>query len=387
MDIPSSTNISGKYVLNASQFGKLKEKGMVNPLTANMSNASYGLEPVYVMKKQDFAVNHHNAITGEGGLGSGQELEKRFPNASAEELKKRRYAQIKNAQRKYRSKPENRANYNAYMRDLYNTMANEKKFIDGQPSRRFAKTTNESADLPYSDPAGWYKYRLEKAKEANAKYREKKKAQKVISNLDKIIEKELKERFKQEFKNKRGRPSKKEGKKVFDPDSSWYKENFEKLKLEKQSELEKTGTIVPYKMRQKKTQPEYPLGTYKVNKDGINELITAIDDKPVDDRKEYDADASAYKKKREKPKAPPVVSEKKKTPFTPKENITMTISEIEEPFKPKAVQDTKEFKEWFANRYGGKNATYEQALSIQGIPSGKAERDRALKKYIEFYKP
>lgn len=343
MDIPSSTNISGKYVLNASQFGKLKEKGMVNPLTANMGNASYGLEPVYVMKKQDFAVNHHNAITGEGGLGSGQELSKRFPNASAEELKKRRYAQIKNAQRKYRSKPENRASYNAYMRDLYNTMANEKKFIDGQPSRRFAEITedNKREFGTYSDPAGWYKYRLEKAKVANKLYRDKKKAEKIMTNLDKIIEKELKEKFKQEFKNKRGRPSKKEGKKVFDPDSSWYKENFEKLKLEKQQELKDTGTIMPYKLRQKKTQPEYPLGIYKVNKDGVNEIITILDDKPVEERKEYDEDATAYKKKREKPKAPPVVSEKKKkkevSPFEPKEPVK---KEEEVLFKINGVEKT-----------------------------------------------
>jgi hypothetical protein len=325
MDIPSNTNINGKYVLNASQYGKMKGCGMVYPLTANMSNASYGLEPVYVIKKQDFAVNHNNAISGEGGLGSGESLEKRFPNASADELKRRRYAQIKNAQRKYRAKPDKRAEYNAYMRDLYYTMAKEKKFIDGKPSSRFGEITpqNQAVFDTYSTPQGWYDYRLKKARVANKLYREKKKAEKIMTNLDKEIEKELKEKFKKENKNKRGRPSKKEVKKVFDPDSSWYKENFEALKLAKQKELSETGTIMPYKLRQKKTQPEYPLGTYKINKDGVNELIEALDDKKVDDRKEYNVDAKAFKDKRAKPKAPPVKSEKKKeaSPFTPTEPV------------------------------------------------------------------
>ena len=102
MDINNISNIAGKHVLNGSQYSKMKSDGVVNPFGVSASHTSYGLEPVYVMKKQDFAVNHHNAITGEGGLGSGESLEKRFPNASAEDLKKRRHAQIKNAQRKYR---------------------------------------------------------------------------------------------------------------------------------------------------------------------------------------------------------------------------------------------------------------------------------------------
>lgn len=380
MDITNITNVGGKYILNPSQYHKMKNDGVVNPFVVNND-----LEPVYVMKKQDFAVNHHNVVTGEGGLGSGERLEKRFgKNKDDPEMKERRYAQIKNAQRKYRSKSKNREKYNEYMRKLYHTMAKKKEFIANKPSNRFGKTTHENKILNYDTPEEWYSYRLTQARKANAIYREKKKAQKVISNLDNIIEKELKEKFKKEF-SKRGRPSKKTGKKVFDPDSAWYKENYEKLKLEKQSELANTGTIMPYKLRQKKTQPEYPLGRYKTNKDGVNELITAIDDKPIDDRKEYDADATAYKKKREKPKAPPVVSEKKKSPFTPKENITVTVSEVEEPFKPKAVQDTKDFKDWFARRYGFKNATYEQALSTQRIPAGKAERDKALRKYIALY--
>ncbi len=389
MDIPSNTNINGKYVLNASQYGKMKGCGMVNPLTANMSNASYGLEPVYVMKKQDFAVNHHNAITGEGGLGSGESLEKRFPNASAEELKRRRYAQIKNAQRKYRSKPENRENYNAYMRKLYDTMAVEKEFIDGTPSKRFGdiKPENKRDFGTYNTPAEWYAYRLKKARVANDLYRKKKKAQKIMTNLDKIIEKELKEKFKSEKGQKRrGRPSKTDVKEVFSPDSAWYKENFEKLKLEKQQELKDTGTIMPYKLRQKKTQPEYPLGTYKVNKDGVNELIEALDDKKVDDRKEYDTDATAYKKKREKPKAPPVVSEKKKkepSPFKPTE-----------PVKEVKIQDTIEFQEWFRNRFGGSRMSkggivkesYEDALSTQGIKGSEKEKEKTLNKYINIYK-
>ena len=387
MDIPSNTNINGKYVLNASQYGKLKEKGMINPLTANMSNASYGLEPVYVMKKQDFAVNHNNAIQGEGGLGSGESLEKRFPNASAEELKKRRYAQIKNAQRKYRSKPENRENYNAYMRKLYDTMAVEKKFIDETPSKRFGdiKPENKEKFGTYNTPAEWYAYRLKKARVANDLYRKKVRARKIMNNLDKIIEKELKVKFKEEKGQKRrGRPSK--DREVFDPDSAWYKENFEKLKLEKQQELKDTGTIMPYKLRQKKTQPEYPLGIYKTDKDGVNVLVEAFDDKPIDDRKEYDADASAYKKKREKPKAPPVVSEKKKkeaSPFTPKE-----------PVKEVKIEDTTDFQEWFRNRFGaerfvkGKKVreTFEEALSTQGIKGEKEKKDKALYKYIELYK-
>lgn len=331
MDFNNIPNACGNYILNSSQMMKMKNAGITNPSVSNMSNASYGLEPVYVMKKQDFAVNHYDAIKGEGGLGSGEELSKRFPNASPEELKKRRYAQIKNAQRKYRSK--NREAYNEYMNKLYHTMAGEKKFIDGSPSDRFGKSTRERKTLPYDTIEGWNKYRIEKAQIANAKYRAKKRAMTQLSNIDKLVEKELKKKFKEEFKGKRGRPSKTKPKNVFSPDSEWYKENFKKLKIEMQEELEKKGNIVPYDIRQKKVDPDYPLGEYGIV-DGEFKLIKEVDDKDVGDRKEYDINAVEYKKKREKAKAPPVVSEKKKkSPFEPTENIKMTIEEKVAPEK------------------------------------------------------
>lgn len=312
MDINNYSNVGHKLTLNPNQVGKLRKQGITNQQQVGM-NAEYGLEPVYVLKKQDLAVNHHNQVKGEGGLGSGEELSKRFPNATAEELEQRRRQQIKNAQRKYRAK--NRDAYNNDMLKLYHTMK-EGKFVDGKPSKRFGKTTDESKDLPYDTPEGWYKYRLEQARIANAKYRAKKRNAKMIKDLDTIIDKELKELWKTQNKAKRGRPSKKKEKSVFDPDSEWYKSNFQKIKEERQKELEETGTIVPYSKRVKLEKPEYPYN---------------IDDKPVADREEYDADATAYKKKREKPKAPPVVSSKKKSPFEPTENIKMEIKEIDEP--------------------------------------------------------
>jgi hypothetical protein len=329
MNIPNFTNIDGNYVLNPSQVGNLRKKGITNQMQVGY-NSQYGLEPVYVLKKQDLAVNHK--IEGEGGLGSGKELAERFPNASNAELEVRRRQQIKNAQRKYRSN--NRDAYNDYMKKLYEKMANDKQFISGEPSKRFAKTTNEGKDLPYSDPKTWYEYRLEQARVANEKYRSKKKAERVIANLDNIIDKDLKELFKKENKGKRGRPKQGQKKAVFDPDSEWYKTNFEMMKISRQKELEETGTIVPYKDRQKVEKPD------KLNYDDI----------PDSDKAEYNADPKAYWKKREKPKAPPVVSSKKKNPFQPKENITMSISEDGEPtsvFEPTPVEeagDTAEIK-------------------------------------------
>lgn len=337
------TNIGGRYVLNPSQMLKMKEKNVINPFTATMNNSAYGLEPVYVMKKQDFAVNHSNAIVGEGGVGSGKALdsEDRFGssyNPDDPNMKARRYAQIKNAQRKYRS--ENRDDYNKYMRKLYASMKSSNDtvgtFIGGVPSVRYGKDMKTGGQHSYagdtSNTRQWYEHRLEKARKANDLYRKKKKADEMLKNLDKIIEKELKAKFKKEFKNKKGRPGKTNVKNVFDPNSEWYKENAEKLKIEKQEELKNKGTIIPYKDRIKKEKPEYPLGKYKTNKDGENVLIEAIDDIAVKDRVEYDASPEEYKKKREKKKAPPVTKSK------PSENITMAIEEKEKE-KEKVKED------------------------------------------------
>ena len=382
------TNIGGRYVLNPSQMLKMKEKNVINPFTATMNNSAYGLEPVYVMKKQDFAVNHSNAIVGEGGVGSGKKLnsEDRFGssyNPDDPNIKARRYAQIKNAQRKYRSKSENRERYNDYMRKLYASMKSSNDtvgtFIGGVPSVRYGKDMKTGGQHSYagdkSNTQEWYNHRLEKARKANAEYRKKKKADEMLKNLDKIIEKELKAKFKKEFKNKKGRPGKTNVKNVFDPNSEWYKENAEKLKIEKQEELKNKGTIIPYKDRIKKEKPEYPLGKYKTNKDGENVLIEAVDDIAVKDRVEYDASPEEYKKKREKKKAPPVT----KSPFQPSENITMTIEEKVKEEKPKKIEDTIEFKEWFRKKYGAKGSTFEQAVSQQG---GKDK----LKPFINLYK-
>lgn len=363
MDIGNMTNINGRYVLNSQQHHKMKENGITNPFTANISNSSYGLEPVYVLKKQDFAVNHHNhLIEGEGGAGSGEPLLKRFgKNAEDPEMKKRRASQIKNAQRKYRA--EHRTDYNEYMRDLYHKMAKEKKFVAGEPSARYGINEKTGGKHSYAEDTTntnlWYEERLKKARIANKEYRKKIKAERVIANLDKIIQKELKKKFKEEFKRtKRGRPSKTDTKEIFNPDSEWYKSNYEKLKKAKQEEVSELGKV--NRNIQLKETPEYPLGAYKtfktdetINKFEPNKLVTEYNDFTPKQIEEYNKNPAEFNKKMQQKRKEKKEAEKKK------ENIVMTIQEKESPFTP-TEPSTKKKKEILF-----KNKTYEDLTNAE----------------------
>ncbi len=114
MNIQSYSNLGNNLILTPNQVAELKPTGAVSQKIVGL-NSTYGLEPVYVLKKNDLIAN--NAIQGQGGIGSGESLKERFPNATKEELDKRRTQQIKNAQRKYRES--HRDAYNKYMQDLY----------------------------------------------------------------------------------------------------------------------------------------------------------------------------------------------------------------------------------------------------------------------------
>jgi hypothetical protein len=373
MDIQNMHNANGKYVLNSSQLHNMKENGIVNPFVTNNLTSSYGLEPIYVMKKQDFAVNHYNSIKGEGGVGSGESLEKRFgKSANDPEMKKRRSAQIKNAQRKYRAS--HREEYNTYMRKLYDSMksseGNVGTFISGQPSKRYGVNEETGGTHSYagdtSNTEEWYKHRLEKAKIANQNYRKKVKAERMYANLDNIIKKELKKKFKTEFKKKRGRPSKTDTKEIFNPDSEWYKKNYEILRKQKEEELDKIPKVA--RDLPLKEEPEYPLGVYKTYKNfKPNELITSIEDLTATQRKEYEKNPTEFNKKMQKER------KKKK-----EQNIVMTIQEVDEetPFKPKPEKKIKK----------PSNLTQDQERVLEYIrdynkrnPNYKLGEDRAVR--------
>jgi len=351
MNIQEFNNLGENYVLTPSQVQKLKEKNVVNPFAVNNMNSQYGLSPLYVLKKDDFAVNHAQEVEGEGGLGSGKKLKERFPDMTAEEAKRRRSSQIKNAQRVYRSNPKNREEYNAYMRDLYKNMAKQDKFIQGEPSDRFGKNTHGTAPLKYDDIEGWNMNRLEKARLANAKYRQKKRNVAKWSDIEKETNKLVEAMFKKEF-SKRGRPAKGYVKPKLDWDSPWAKDAKQEAFKKIQKDLtEKYGMPVAIG---KKPLLELPsaVGVYKRNENGEVVLDKQLDEYAKKDRLEYYTDAKAYKKKREKPKAPPVVSEKKaKEAFKPTdefgENVVVSETKPKKERKPREKKPKEEKKSPF----------------------------------------
>ena len=346
MDIKHFGNVGNNLILNPNQVANLK--GVVN----HRFNST-GLEPVYVLKKEDLMANH--TIHGEGGLGSGKSLDDRFPKATAEQLEERRRQQIKNAQRKYRDA--NRDKYNEYMQGLYFKMANQKKFISGKPGDKFA-VSEEGSKLPYSNPDEWYDYRLKQARVANAKYRLKKKKDELLKDLDNLVVKDLKKMFKAEHPTKKGRPGKNEPKReVFSPDTDWYKENFEKRKIQLQKEISEKGVVVPYDKRAKATKPDYPFKP---------------DDIKVDDRKLYDKDKDAYKEKVSEAKEK---EKKEKRQAKTKAKAEKKAEKIKEKAEEKAkekseenlpVEKTKVFKDWYKDKFGAPGSTFEEALEQQG---------------------
>jgi hypothetical protein len=366
MNIQSYSNVGNNLILTPNQVANLKPTGILSNKIVGL-NTSYGLEPTYVLKKNDLIAN--NVIQGQGGIGSGDSLKERFPNASEADLEKRRNQQIKNAQRKYRES--HRDEYNKYMQGLYFKMANQKKFIAGKPGDKFA-VSNQGKELPYSTPDEWYEYRLKQAQIANAKYRAKKKQNNLLKDIDKLVVKDLKEQFKKDFPAKKGRPGKNVKKEIFSPDTDWYKENFEKRKIALQKEISEKGVVVPYSVRAKATKPDYPFEP---------------DDTSPADRKLYDKNKDAYKEKiadkkkeeqkikrqeKAKEKAEKKV-EKQKEKAIEKENIKITIKEN------LPVEKTDAFKDWYAEKFGAKvftgmkegkqtyrKATFEEALKTQG---------------------
>jgi hypothetical protein len=263
-------------------------------------------------------------------------------------------------------------------------MANQKKFIAGKPSEKFA-VSEEGKKLPYSTPEEWYEYRLKQAQIANAKYRLKKKKDELLKDIDKLVDKDLKAQFKKEFPKKKGRPSKNEVREVFSPDSDWYKENFEKRKIAMQKEISEKGVIVPYDKRAKATKPDYPFEP---------------DDKALADRKLYDKDKEAYnakvseakeKVKKEKRQAKTKEkaekkAQKAKEKAVEKENIKITIEEN------LPVEKTDAFKKWFGEEYGAKvfkgrdnegKPTYRSATFDEAIT---AYAGKVPKHFINLYK-
>jgi hypothetical protein len=363
MNIQSYSNVGNNLVLTPNQVANLKPTGILSNKIVGL-NTSYGLEPTYVLKKNDLIAN--NVIQGQGGIGSGESLKERFPKATEEELEKRRNQQIKNAQRKYRES--HRDEYNKYMQSLYFKMANQKKFIAGTPGDKFAKS-NEGKELPYTTPDGWYEYRLKQAQIANAKYRAKKKQNNLLKDIDKLVVKDLKEQFKKDFPTKKGRPGKNTKKEVFSPDTDWYKENFEKRKIALQKEISEKGVVVPYSARAKATKPDYPFEP---------------DDKAVVDRKLYDKDKEAYKAKVSEEKSK-IAKEKRQAKAKEKadKKVEKKVEKAEEKAKEKLenlpVEKTDAFKDWYADKFGAKvftgmkegkqtyrKATFDEALKTQG---------------------
>ncbi len=361
MNIQSYSNLGNNLILTPNQVAELKPTGAVSQKIVGL-NSTYGLEPVYVLKKNDLIAN--NAIQGQGGIGSGESLKERFPNATKEELDKRRTQQIKNAQRKYRES--HRDAYNKYMQDLYFKMANQKKFISGKPGDKFA-ISNKGKELGYSTPAEWYEYRLKQAQIANAKYRAKKKQDNILKDIDKIVHKDLKKQFKKDFPKKKGRPGKNEKREVFTPDSDWYKENFEKRKIAIQKEIGEKGVVVPYSARAKATKPDYPFEP---------------DDTTPADRKLYDKNKEAYKEKIGEEKAK-IAKEKRQAKAKEKgdkkaEKVKEKAVEKEkEKIENLPIEKTDAFKNWFAEKYAPKiyagkdkdgkrlerTATFEEAIT------------------------
>ena len=350
MDIKNFANVGNNFVLNPNQVANLK--GVVN----HRFNST-GLEPVYVLKKEDLMANH--TIQGEGGVGSGKSLDERFPKATADQLEERRRQQIKNAQRKYREA--NRDKYNEYMQNLYFKMANQKKFIAGKPGDKFA-ISKEGDKLNYSTPGEWYDYRLKQAQIANAKYRAKKRQDNLLKDIDKLVVKDLKKMHKEAFPPKKGRPGKTDNREKFSPDSDWYKENFEKRKIAIQKEIGEKGVVVPYSVRAKATKPEYPF---------------AVDDISVADRKLYDKDKDAYKekvadKKKEEQKVKRQERDKAKAEKKAKVKEEKKIEKEQQKQENLPVEQTPAFKEWFVKRFSkpdrkGNYPTYEQVVNTNPI--------------------
>jgi hypothetical protein len=376
MNIQSYSNVGNNLILTPNQVANLKPTGILSNKIVGL-NTSYGLEPTYVLKKNDLIAN--NVIQGQGGIGSGDSLKERFPNASEADLEKRRNQQIKNAQRKYRES--HRDEYNKYMQGLYFKMANQKKFIAGKPGDKFA-VSNQGKELPYSTPDEWYEYRLKQAQIANAKYRAKKKQNNLLKDIDKLVVKDLKEQFKKDFPPKKGRPGKTAKKEVFSPDSDWYKENFEKRKIALQKEISEKGVVVPYSARAKATKPDYPFEP---------------DDTSPADRKLYDKNKEAYKEKvADKKKEEQKIKRQEKAKEKAEKKAEKQKEKIEEKAKEKIenlpVEKTEDFKKWFAGKFAprvsvGKDkegnrvyrdATFEEAVKAQG--------DRVSQNAINLYK-
>lgn len=310
MDIQQFNTVGNNIVLSPLQVKKLRGAGITNQL--HSSTPDKGLESVYVVKKQDIAL--HNKMFGEGGLGSGKSLEERFPNMTKQELEDRRRTQISNIQRGIRAK--NRAGYNEEMRNLYKAMAKENRFKSGEPSKRFA-ISNKGEKLPYNNPNEWYEYRLEKAREANARYRLKKNKEKILNKLNSMVDKEVRELWKTQNKRPRGRPTSGAKKNVLTTDSEWYKKTFDKIKKEKETELQETGTIVKKgkKKADKLTEPLKPIierGTKPLQEEP---LPLNYDDFTPEEREAYKSGSKdMLKSEKDKKK-----KQEKKTPFTPTE--------------------------------------------------------------------
>jgi hypothetical protein len=253
-------------VLSNDDIKKLIQNKIINPFVPNNPN---GITPIYVLNKN---YNLKNILEGEGGLGSGKELdvdEYGTKDDPTEARKIRRREQIKNAQRKYRESK--RSKYNQDQLNIYRKMVEE----DGER----------------------YKNWKEKMITANKRYREKKQMERIqnIENdktIQKKIDVKLKNEWKEKNKGKRGRPKKGEVKQKIEMDKDWY----ENRKKEEENKIKKELNEVIIKKKVKKVQLDEkgnPTGKMSHQIENKEDLVTDLV-YPYFGDKDYDYSKSEF---------------------------------------------------------------------------------------------